>query len=111
MGVTAGESKGQATYRVMLAVVIILGVLIALAFLALVMGGIMKFAGRQAGGCMGACGTAHLPPHSTITGIQTTGNRLIIGLHTSDGDAVEIVDTETGHMVALIDSAPHGLPK
>jgi hypothetical protein len=108
---TVEDPRKTTTYRVMLAVVIILGVLIVAAVGALIVGGIMKVSGHKAVGCVGDCGLAHLPPGARITSIQTTGNRLIIGLHTPTGDAVEIIDADTGHMVALIVGTPHGVPK
>jgi len=108
---TVEDPRKTTTYRVMLAVVIILGIFIVAAVGALIVGGIMKAAGHKAVGCVGDCGLAHLPPGAKITSIQTTGNRLIIGLHTPAGDAVEIIDADNGHMVALITVARDGLPK
>ncbi len=93
----------------MKAVVIILGVLIVLAFGALIVGAGLKLAGHHRAADAGAI--AALPPGARITTIETSGNRLILGLRTGEGDEVDIIDTDTGRLVARIKPAPPDVPK
>jgi len=87
----------------MLAVVIILGILIVAALAALVIGGIMKFSGHHGAPVASpAAFSAQLPPGARITSIQTSGNRVVIAVHTAQGDEVDIFDTDTGRSVARI---------
>lgn len=104
------DPRAAATYRAMKAVVIILGALIVVALIALVVGVGFKLAGRH-GGASADGATAVLPPGAKITAIQTSGNRLILGLHASEGDEVDIVDTDTGRLVARIKAAPPEIPR
>jgi len=105
---TAHDLKKTTTYRVMLAVVIILGVLIVLAFGALIVGSAMKLVGRResAPAYAPAQLTAELPQGSKIISVETSGNRVVIAVHTAQGDEVDIFDTDTGRPVARIRSAP-----
>ena len=104
---TAQDPKKTTTYRVLVVVVSILSVLILLALAALVAGGIHQFSSRHE---TGATFTApslstQLPPGAKITSIETSGNRVVIGLHTPEGDEVDIFDTDTGRPVARIRAA------
>jgi hypothetical protein len=104
------DPRAGASYRAMKAVVIILGILIVLALIALVVGAGMKLAGAHRAAAE-STEALTIPPGARITTIATSGNRLILGLHTSEGDEVDIVDTETGHLVIRIKSAPPDVPK
>lgn len=103
------DPKASATYRAMKAVVIILGVLIVLAFGALIVGAGLKLAGHHRAADAGAI--AALPPGARITTIETSGNRLILGLRTGESDEVDIIDTDTSRLVARIKPAPPDVPK
>lgn len=110
---TADHPKRTTTYRVLLAVVIILGILIVLAFGALVVGAILKLGRPHAPAdnfVMGGV-TAGLPAGAHITTIETSGNRVVIGVHTQEGDEVDIFDTDTGRPIARIRAAPPEVPK
>jgi hypothetical protein len=109
---TVQDPKAATAYRVLLWVVIILGVLIVLAFGALIVGGVIKM-GAHRGAALGEGNEtpALLPPGAKVTMVQTSGNRLIIGVHSDNGDEVDVVDTDTGRLVARIRPAAHGLPK
>lgn len=107
---TSDDPRAAATYRATKAVVIILGVLIVIALIALVVGVGFKLAGRH-GGRGAEAATATLPPGAKITAIETSGNRLILGLHTGEGDEVDIVDTDSGHLVARIKAPPPEIPR
>jgi hypothetical protein len=104
---TAEDPKKTTTYRVLVVVVSILSVLILLAFAALIAGGIRQFSGHHAGGPVFTTSqlSTQLPPGAKITSIQTSGNRVVIGLHTPEGDEVDIFDTDTGRPVARIRAA------
>ena len=109
---TAEDPKKTTTYRVLVVVVSILSVLILLALAGLIAGGIRQFSGHHASGPSSGTGSfttsqlsTQLPAGAKITSIQTSGNRVVIGLHTSDGDEVDIFDTDTGRPVARIKAA------
>ena len=88
-------------------VVSILSVLILLALAALVAGGIRQFSGHRASGPVFTTSqlSTQLPAGAKITSIETSGNRVVIGLHTPQGDEVDIFDTDTGRPVARIKAA------
>ena len=105
---TAGDPKKSTTYRVLVVVVSILSILILLALAALVAGGIHQFSHRhdEATAVFTTSGlSTQLPAGAKITSIQTSGNRVVIGLHTQQGDEVDIFDTDTGRPVARIKAA------
>lgn len=108
---TAEDPKKTTTYRVLVVVVSILSVLILLALAGLIAGGIRQFSGHRASGPSSGTFTTsqlstQLPAGAKITSIQTSGNRVVIGLHTAEGDEVDIFDTDTGRPVARIKAAP-----
>jgi hypothetical protein len=80
-------------------VVIVLGVLIVLAVAALIAGAVLKGTGAHRAA---DAAIATLPPGARITAIQTSGDRIVLGVHTADGDEVDIVDAESGKLVARI---------
>ncbi len=110
---TVDDPRKTTTYRVMLGVVIILGILIIAALGALVIGGIMKFSGHKAvaGGIAPATLASELPPGARIMSIETNTNRVVIAVHSAQGDEVDIFDTDTGRPVARIRAAPPGVLK
>ena len=101
---TADDPGATATYRVLKAVVIILGVLIVLAFAALVVGGIMKFAGKHSAAAVASSPAmvSTLPSGAHITSLETNGDRIVVGVHSPSGDEVDVFDSETGRLVARI---------
>lgn len=102
------DPKASATYRAMLTVVIVLGVLIVLAVGALIVGAVMKASGRHHAD---PTAIAVLPTGAKIITIQTSGDRVVLGLHTAEGDEIDIVDTESGRLVARIRQAPPDVPR
>jgi flagellar basal body-associated protein FliL len=93
--------------RALKAIVIVLGVLIVLAFVALVVGFFSRLsAGHSAGSSMAATELA-LPPGSKIVQVQvTTTNRIVMAVQTPSGNEVDIVDTDSGRLVARIKPVP-----
>jgi hypothetical protein len=109
---TGEDPKKSTTYRVLVVVVSILSILILLALAALVAGGIRQFTGHHGSGASSSTTSfttsqlsTQLPAGAKITSVQTTGNRVVIGLHTPEGDEVDIFDTDTGRPVARIRTA------
>jgi uncharacterized protein YjlB len=107
---TAEDPKSTTTYRVLKAVVIILGVLIVLAFGALIVGAAMKLAGHRGArsGVSPAAIAAVLPAGAKIISLQTNGDRIVVGVHAPGGDEVDIFDAETGRLVARISPPQRG---
>ena len=104
---TAEDPKKTTTYRVLVVVVSILSVLILLALAGLIAGGIRQFSGHHGSGPVFTTSqlSTQLPAGAKITSIETSGNRVVIGLHTPEGDEVDIFDTDTGRPVARIRAA------
>ncbi len=95
-------------YRLMKAIVITLGVLIGLAFAALVVGFVMRLTGHstQTGGAPQTAARYELPAGAKILSLQVAGNRLILGVHSDAGSEVDIFDSETGRLVGQIKPKP-----
>jgi len=104
---TGEDPRKSTTYRVLVVIVSILSVLILLAFAAMVALGVRQFSRHHASGPVFTTSSlsTQLPPGAKITSIETSGNRVVIGLHTPEGDEVDIFDTDTGRPVARIRAA------
>lgn len=68
---------------------------------------IMKLSGRGTGAAVApASGTAFvLPAGAKIVGMQSQGNRLVLQIRSAEGDEVDLVSLEDGHLVARIRAA------
>jgi hypothetical protein len=89
------------------AIVIILGVLIVLAFAALVVGFFSRLSGHSGGGTVGDATQVLLPPGSKIIQVQlTTTNRIVMAVQTPAGNEVDIFDTDTGRLISRIKPEP-----
>ena len=101
---TGEDPKETTTYRVLVVVVSILSVLILLVIGAFVVVAIRRASAHHASAPVFTMSqpTAQLPAGAKITSIETSGNRVVIGLHTPQGDEVDIFDTDTGKPVARI---------
>jgi len=89
-------------YKLVRAIVIILGVLILLAFIALIWGFIAKLTGHDPS-APATQADYNLPVGSKIVQITpTTNSRLVLGVQTPDGAEVDLFDTETGKLVSRI---------
>ncbi len=97
MAAGKSENRGPA-YRVLLAVVIILGVLIVVGLAALVAGFAMRLGGRAPAHAQASVFTP--PAGARVLAVQTGGDRLVLHLRTRSGEEVDIVDTENGRLVA-----------
>jgi flagellar basal body-associated protein FliL len=99
------DPKAAPNYRALRAIVIILGVLIVLAFLALVWGFITRLGGHSNSGAVSATDRApdyFMPVGSKIVQIQTNANRVIIAAQTPDGAEVDIFDANDGRLINRI---------
>jgi hypothetical protein len=96
------DPRNAPSYRAMRAIVIILGVLIALAFVALIWGFIARLSGHAGGNPTGPADFA-LPQGSKILQVQvTTTARIVMAVQTPQGNEVEIFDTDDGHLIGRI---------
>jgi hypothetical protein len=89
----------------MLAVVIFLGVLIVIALGVMVIGLVSKFSQPRPSHNAADTAALALPQGAKIVEMQTLSNRLILHVRTADGDEVDIVDTEDGHLVSRVKAA------
>jgi hypothetical protein len=87
--------------RVLQAVVIGLGVLFVIA-LVLVAFGIFRKVSASGRAAAPSTAVFALPPGGKIVEMQSGPNRLILRVRTKQGEEVDIVDTDNGHLVARI---------
>ena len=80
--------------------VIILSVLIILALIGLVVGGITHASRR--GPITGAASALSLPPGARIISAQTDSGRLILRVKTATGEEIDILDLADGRLVSQI---------
>jgi hypothetical protein len=102
----APSAKSSIAYRGLLAAVILLSVLIVIALGILVGGLVTRF---RSGGHDGAASPAPaqftLAPGNRLISTDVAGDRLILRLRGPAGDEIDIIDIETGRLVAKIRSA------
>ena len=80
--------------------VIILSVLIVVAVVALIIGGIVKLGGKT--GSHVATGNFQLPPGARIVEMQSQPGRLILRVHEARGEEIDILDTQDGRLVGQV---------
>ncbi len=80
--------------------VIILSVLIVLAVVALLIGGLVKLGGKTA--THGASGNFQLPPGARIVEMQSQPGRLILRVREAHGEEIDILDTQDGRLVGQV---------
>jgi hypothetical protein len=81
------------------AVVIGLGALIVIALAFVVIGIVSKLGGH---GAAPPAGAFALAPGAKIVEMQSQSSRLILRVRTGQGDEVDIIDTDDGHLVARV---------
>jgi hypothetical protein len=97
--------NSSTAYRAALAAVIFLGVLIVIALGVLVVG----LPTRMNGGHKAATpafAQFTLAPGNRLISMDVAADRLVIRMRGPAGDEIDIIDTETGRLVAKIRSAP-----
>lgn len=80
--------------------VIVLSILIVMAVVALVVGGVTRLGGKTA--VHGATGTFQLPPGARIVEMQSQPGRLILRVREAHGEEIDILDTQDGHLVGQV---------
>jgi hypothetical protein len=93
--------KQTPAYKAALLAVIILSVLIILAVIALLAGGIAKI-GSKKPSYAGATATFQLPPGARIIDMQSQPGRLILRVRDSAGEEIDLLDTQDGHLVGQV---------
>jgi hypothetical protein len=106
------DPKGTLTYRAARAAVIVLSALIILALIGLVVGAVMKLSGRSTHMLSnGASGAAyHLPPGATVLSTATDNGKLILHVRSGEGDEIDILSTDDGHLIAQVKAPPPAPP-
>lgn len=77
-----------------------LSVLIVLAVIALVVGGIRG--ARKKAAYAGATATFQLPPGARIVEMQSQPGRLILRVRDGAGEEIDLLDTQDGHLVGQV---------
>ena len=103
-GPQIGDVKQTAAYRGLRAAVIILGVLIALALGTLVVGFVFKLGSRSV--VKGETAVFEPPPGARIEAMAVSGDRLVLHLRTRQSEEVDIIDTESGHLISRLKFPP-----
>lgn len=87
-------------YKAAKMAVIILSILIVMALVALVVGGLTRLGGKTA--THGAAGTFQLPPGARIVEMQSQPGRLILRVRETHGEEIDILDTQDGRLVGQV---------
>lgn len=87
-------------YKAAKLAVIILSILIILAVIALVVGGITHLGKKTAP--VGATSTFQLPPGARIIDMQSQPGRLILRVRDATGEEIDLLDTQDGHLVGQV---------
>lgn len=82
--------------------VIILSILIILALIGLVVGGITHLGKKKTSSYAGSTATFQLPPGARIIDMQSQPGRLILRVRDSAGEEIDLLDTEDGHLVGQV---------
>jgi hypothetical protein len=96
----SNPEKQTPAYKAALLAVIILSVLIILAVIALLAGGIAKLGHKTP--YAGATTTFQLPPGARIIDMQSQPGRLILRVRDSAGEEVDLLDSQDGHLVGQV---------
>src|ERR1700761_733433 len=88
-------------YKAAKLAVIILSILIILAVIGLVVGGITRL-GKKPSSYSGATATFQLPPGARIIDMQSQPGRLILRVRDAAGEEIDLLDTQDGHLVGQV---------
>jgi hypothetical protein len=107
-GITPSAQTVQrsAAYRFLLAAVILLGVLIVIALGVLVVGLTMRLGGHHTHQADSTPAQFTLAAGARVISTDVSGDRLVLRLKGSFGDEIDIIDMQTGRLVAKLRSAP-----
>jgi len=95
----------SAAYRGALAAVILLGVLIAIALGVLVAGLVMRFSGHSHAASAPGPVQFTLAPATRLVSAEVSADRLVLRLRGPAGEEIDIIDLESGRLVAKVGSA------
>lgn len=98
--------KQSAAYRFLLAAVILLGVLIVIALGVLVVGLAMRLDGHRSPRVDSTAAQFTLVQGARVVSTDVSGDRLVVHLRGSFGDEIDIIDTQTGRLVAKLRAPP-----
>lgn len=101
---TKEDPKNTTGYRLARAAVILLGALLVIAFIMLVVGLVLRMTGH---GPVARAETAEptrftLARGARIVSVDSQPGRVVLHVRSSEGDEVDIVDAQDGHLVAQI---------
>jgi hypothetical protein len=91
-----------AAYPFLVAAVILLGILIVIALGVMVVGLTMRFGGRASPRSDSSPAQFTLATGARVISEDVSGDRLVLHLKGSFGDEIDIIDIETGRLVAKI---------
>jgi Family of unknown function (DUF6476) len=103
-GTAPADFKPAPTYRGLRALVIGLGVLMVLAFGAVIAGLFTNIRSHEAAPDRPAVFT--LTPGAKIDQMDVQNDRLVLHVRNAAGDEIDIIDTESGRLVGQVKSAP-----
>ncbi len=97
------DERATPTYKAARLAVIILSGLIILALIGLVVGSVTHLSGKPAHAPQNAYGTHFaLPRGAKLLEMQSQPGRLLLHVRSAEGDEIEIIDTEDGHLVSSV---------
>jgi hypothetical protein len=94
------EAKPAPSYRGLLALVIILGVLILLGLVGLIVGAVLRAGNRAPAGV--AYAATLLAPGERIESTQLDGNRILLRLSGPNGEELVVLEAASGHVLGRI---------
>jgi len=101
----ATPAQRSAAYRFLLAAVILLGVLIVIALGVLVVGLSVRLGGHGTKPVAEPPASFTLAAGSRVVSADVSGDRLVLRLKGSFGDEIDVIDIQTGRLVAKLRSA------
>ena len=105
---TNSDPKGTLSYRLARAAVIILGVLLAIAFVTLVVGIILKMSGHGPNAATAPGLEKYtLAPGAQILSVDSQPGRIILHVRSPQGEEIDIVDVQSGRLISQIKTAAH----
>ncbi len=94
------DPKSTLSYRLLRAVVIVLGALIVIGLVVLVVGLATRFSAHGAPPPAAALYT--LPQGARIAASDMQGDRLVLRVQTRTGEEIDIVDTQSGRLIGQV---------
>jgi hypothetical protein len=102
MAPLATPVQRSAAYRFLLAAVILLGVLIVIALGVLVVGLTMRVGGHRTARNESPAVQFTVPAGTRVVSSDVSGDRLVLCLRGAFGDEIDIIDMQTGRLVAKV---------